>query len=113
MPAPDGLNPLLAVRDLVVPALDLLIEGVEVVPRGLELLEEVVHHRPGQEGALVRGVPGVSQQIRRSSSPPPWRATAITLTHQSVLARTLPREGGVSAELRSQNVRGPMDVRSK
>ena len=65
--APHALDPLLAIRDLVVPLLDLFVEGVEVVPRPLDPFKEVKHGGPWDEGPLVGGVPGVSHEIHRSA----------------------------------------------
>src|SRR5215213_10421303 len=65
--APHALDPLLAIRDLIVPLLHLLGEEVEVVPGLLDALHEEQQHRPRDEGPLVGGVPGMSHEIHRSA----------------------------------------------
>jgi hypothetical protein len=65
MRAPDSLDALLAVRDLVGPPFDFLGEDVELVLHLLDPLEEVVHHRPGNEGPLSSGATGVPPELPR------------------------------------------------
>ncbi len=69
--APEGLDPLLTVRDLIVQPLDLLSEDADPFPHLLDQLETPLHHRPRDEGPFISRVPGVPEEVDRPPVPLP------------------------------------------
>jgi hypothetical protein len=69
--APEGLDPLLTVRDLIVQPLDLLSEDADPLPHLLDQLETPLHHRPRDEGPFISRVPGVPEEVDRPPVPLP------------------------------------------